>query len=289
MDPIVIFFAGKVGVGKSRTINNLVGSVVSRSSAAAESVTTRTSVVYQGTLGNTSVKLLDSSGLQDPHKKNVDTISDITNFIVSEGGIDVLYHIVSLGRLTDADIAIPNLLLDGLSSNSTERARLIRSYRIIVTHADSSEGEDVNNLIAGFKEDVKQKFPSVLHGVIESSIFIEHDQRIRSNYNDLSRFREKVVSEITLARTANGGKYRCTQLSSVKAQLISSFEGSITNWFSIEQNDVELMKAQRGVFQSMTETSCRLLLDQDLIPSGFTQQWNTSWAHSVLRNEVGYQ
>eukprot|EP01040_Poterioochromonas_malhamensis_P007254 gene7254-7829_t len=143
MDPIVIFFAGKVGVGKSRTINNLVGSVVSRSSAAAESVTTRTSVVYQGTLGNTSVKLLDSSGLQDPHKKNVDTISDITNFIVSEGGIDVLYHIVSLGRLTDADIAIPNLLLDGLSSNSTERAlgyqvaqRMIGELNTHITQAE---------------------------------------------------------------------------------------------------------------------------------------------------------
>lgn len=73
MDPIVILIAGKIGVGKSRTINNLVGSVVSRSSAAAESITSKTSVVYQGTLGNTTVKLLDSSGLQDPHKKNIDT------------------------------------------------------------------------------------------------------------------------------------------------------------------------------------------------------------------------
>jgi hypothetical protein len=196
-DPLTAVFVGKSGVGKSRTINTLAGSAVAESKPTGSAVTIVPQVVFTGAIVGKLVRLVDAPGLFDPCRSNEETLLQLTALLHQQiVGFDAIFHVMRMGRITDEDKQLPTIFLDALSPTRRDRAELLKRYRILITHCDTSDdaGEDS-------PADAIQKYRGEINGALPEEfrdiqlIFLENNTRLKSDYNDADRIRDEIVNQ----------------------------------------------------------------------------------------------
>lgn len=223
-EPRCALFIGKMGSGKSKTINTIVGREVTVARASAQGVTQGPVVAFNGILREggmeSAVKIVDSKGLFDPSSRNEETLAHLTQMLL-EGvaGVDMIVHVIKLGRLDDNEIETPNCILHGLATDNGERARLARRYRIVVTHCDSHADdlteEQARDLRAEFRGALRQTFPLELEPAVENCLFVENNLRLNSDFNNPNEICRWFLNQLGTCRENRAIAYRPKLLTDV--------------------------------------------------------------------------
>lgn len=285
-NPHCVIFMGKFGVGKSKTINSIVGRSVCETSASAKGVTQMPKVAFNDVINGLPVMLVDAPGLCDPDKSNIDTFIQVTSLIQQQVvGFDVIFHIIKMGRLDEAEIAMPELLLNGLSSSEVNKAesrsQLAKRYKIIITHCDSSPDDDTKTVaqnIIEFRAVLKHRFPPELQSAVENAIFVEHNDRLKSDYNNVVEFRSKVLAEIKRSRELMSTCYKPQLLSNVIAEMHEGMQDLLHRCLGESRlrtlNSDTLLPLQ-SFFKFVKDSGhWQAPRDSDNLPGAFLKHWN---------------
>ena len=281
--PFTGVFVGKYGTGKSKSINSAAGRTVCVSASSATGVTQAPSVVFNEVLLNRHVKFVDAPGLFDPSKSNQETLAQLTQLLQQEiDGMDAVFHVIRMGRLDESEMETPRIILDGLASDPAERARLAKRYKIIVTHCDTSdddnENESVATLIEQFRGVMLQVFPQELRAAVQNAIFVEHNQRYRSDYNDLVAFRKAIVNELVRCRELRATCFKPKMLSEVIDETRKTLSALLAQWFGDNQlnalSNSDILALQN--FFQFVESSGKWQQPRssDRLPQVFVEAWN---------------
>jgi hypothetical protein len=59
-------------------------------------------------------------------------------------GFDTIFHVVRMGRLEENDKKLPRLVFETLMTPKSDREELLKRYRLLVTHCDSSDDDGIS-------------------------------------------------------------------------------------------------------------------------------------------------
>ena len=281
-NPYCAVFIGLSGAGKSKTINSIAGRNVCVSKQSGSGVTHIPSVAFNEKIFDKDIMLIDAPGLFDPDKKNDEILIQLTEMLKQKvDGLDAIVHVIKMGRLSDSEIQMPLIILNSLASSEKEQSDIINRYKIVVTNCDSSDDTDSNpsDTIAEFRGRLRQVFPKELDSAIKNAIFVEHNQRLKSDYNDLSKFRERFVSELVSCRKLKATCFKPKLLTDTINETREDIERILREDFSIqrlEQITYENLVGLQNFFHFvLSEKKWQPIRSNDKLPDAFIQRWNS--------------
>jgi hypothetical protein len=161
---------------------------------SAKAVTTVPQVAFTGTVEGNSVRLVDAPGLFDPDRSNEETLIQLTAMLREEIlGFDTIFHVVRMGRLQENDKKLPRLVFETLMTPKSDREELLKRYRLLVTHCDSSDDDGISAVeaMAQFRGQLIETLPEEFRDV--DIIFVKNNARCKSDYNGARRIRREIV------------------------------------------------------------------------------------------------
>lgn len=280
-NPYVAVFIGLSGVGKSKTINSIAGKEVCVSRNSPDGVTQEPSIALNEEVLGKKIMLIDAPGLFDPAKKNDEILIQLTELLRKKvDGFDAVVHVIKMGRLTDSELQMPLIILNTLASSPKEKLDLIHRYKIIVTCCDTSDDADYSpaNAILEFKGRLLQAFPKELEKSVQNATFVEHNQRLTSEYNDLVKFRQRFVLELVSCRELIATCFKPKLLTDVLNESRTEIEKILREHFNIETLDRmsydQLIGLQNFFLYVSNTRQWQSVRPTDKLPVEFTQKWS---------------
>jgi hypothetical protein len=108
-------------------------------------------------------------------------------------GFDTIFHVVRMGRLEENDKKLPRLVFETLMTPKSDREELLKRYRLLVTHCDSSDDDGISAVeaMAQFRGQLIETLPEEFRDV--DIIFVKNNARCKSDYNGARRIRREIV------------------------------------------------------------------------------------------------
>eukprot|EP01012_Entosiphon_sulcatum_P045935 TRINITY_DN6148_c0_g1_i2.p1 TRINITY_DN6148_c0_g1~~TRINITY_DN6148_c0_g1_i2.p1 ORF type:complete len:178 (+),score=25.28 TRINITY_DN6148_c0_g1_i2:768-1301(+) len=121
-------------------------------------------------------------------------------------------------------------------------------------------------------------FPEELGPSVDRAIFIENNQRVRSEYNDINNIRHKVLEEMKICRSYFHQAYRPPAFDDIVAKSLASAQASFSQHCDVNFfNSLSIGRRHQllAFFQSVHEGGRWVAVrPTDNLPVAFTQAWN---------------
>ena len=219
---------GKTGVGKSAAANTILGREAFTSEPSSSSVTSHCDKA-RGEVDGREVAMIDTPGLFDTGRSNVEIIQEIVKCIsFSAPGPHVFLIVVQLGRFTKEEQDTVEIIQETFGAESAKHSM------VLFTRGDDLNNKTIEQFVS--RSTTLEKFTSQCHGGYH--VFNNKDMQNRSQVSELLQKIDKAVER-------NGGGWYTNEMYKEAEK-------------AIEKKKMELMKDKR-----MSEKKAREQAEKD--------------------------
>lgn len=244
--PFKVIFTGSFGTGKSSAINMFVdptgNSTVTSEGNGAVGQTQHVTKVFPGDASEGTImfhgrqvriQIFDTPGFGDPDKSEATLLHHLSAATLEmAGGVDAFVHVVKLGRMTELDRKLPELLLSGLAHDADSRKELASRWIFLVTHCDSQRTPASVYSLEQFRGGMKQFFPAILDEAANRAIFVENGRTAsQSPYGNAADNKDKLLDQITKMRIVYHRAYKSCALDVLLKKALTE---TFADWTSVQ-------------------------------------------------------
>lgn len=299
-EPYKVMMAGSFGAGKSTLTNMIVDPTgdteVAREGNGPRGETQDVRRVFPGQDGSCQlpfrgkhilIHLFDTPGFNDPDRPDSTTLRLLSEATLDVAlGMDAIIHTVKMGRMTEGDRNLPELLIRGLADTDEKAAELARRWIIIVTHCDSQRRPVREYDIEQFRGAMSQWFPPILSGAVERALFVENDVRRPSAYADGAANQQRILSHVVSARQVYHKSFKSVPMQDM---ILQATGNALREWPDLQQAMSPMTAHEIGTLHQFFKTIVqqrRFVPMTDATPASdaFKAAWNS--LSIALRDEV---